>query len=67
MMTELRGASNAKAKLELEWRPAHPRATGALPTEAGVDGGGRLVRFSYRPVPADQPKQEAPWPTTDRR
>ena len=24
MMTELRGASNAKAKHELEWRPAHP-------------------------------------------
>jgi hypothetical protein len=22
-MTELRGASNAKAKRELEWRPAH--------------------------------------------
>jgi nucleoside-diphosphate-sugar epimerase len=24
MMTELRGASNAKAKRELAWRPAHP-------------------------------------------
>src|SRR6202012_5281994 len=24
MMTELRGASNAKAKRDLEWRPAHP-------------------------------------------
>jgi nucleoside-diphosphate-sugar epimerase len=24
MMTEVRGASNAKAKRELEWRPAHP-------------------------------------------
>ena len=24
MMTDLRGASNAKAKRELEWRPAHP-------------------------------------------
>ena len=23
MMTELRGASNAKAKRELQWRPAH--------------------------------------------
>jgi nucleoside-diphosphate-sugar epimerase len=23
-MTEIRGASNAKAKRELEWRPAHP-------------------------------------------
>ncbi|HJX26803.1 MAG TPA: NAD(P)-dependent oxidoreductase, partial [Thermoanaerobaculia bacterium] len=24
MMTELRGASNAKAKRELGWHPAHP-------------------------------------------
>jgi hypothetical protein len=24
MMTELRGASNAKAKRELAWRPAYP-------------------------------------------
>jgi nucleoside-diphosphate-sugar epimerase len=24
LMTELRGASNAKAKRELAWRPAHP-------------------------------------------
>jgi hypothetical protein len=24
MMTEVRGASNAKAKRELAWRPAHP-------------------------------------------
>jgi hypothetical protein len=24
MMTELRGAANAKAKRELQWRPAHP-------------------------------------------
>lgn len=24
MMTDVRGASNAKAKRELEWRPAHP-------------------------------------------
>jgi nucleoside-diphosphate-sugar epimerase len=24
LMTEMRGASNAKAKRELEWRPAHP-------------------------------------------
>jgi hypothetical protein len=23
-MTEIRGASNEKAKRELEWRPAHP-------------------------------------------
>ena len=25
MMTQLRGASNAKAKREQAWRPAHPR------------------------------------------
>lgn len=24
MMTELRGASNAKAKRELDWHPGHP-------------------------------------------
>ena len=24
MMTEIRGATNAKAKRELQWRPAHP-------------------------------------------
>lgn len=24
LMTELRGASNAKAKRELAWQPAHP-------------------------------------------
>jgi hypothetical protein len=24
MMTDVRGASNAKAKRELAWRPAHP-------------------------------------------
>ncbi len=30
MMTELRGASNAKAKRELDWRPAHPSWRGAL-------------------------------------
>jgi hypothetical protein len=24
MMTEIRGASNGKAKRELRWRPAHP-------------------------------------------
>jgi hypothetical protein len=24
MMTEIKGASNAKAKRELAWRPAHP-------------------------------------------
>jgi nucleoside-diphosphate-sugar epimerase len=30
MMTELRGASNAKAKRELGWVPAHPSLVGAL-------------------------------------
>jgi nucleoside-diphosphate-sugar epimerase len=30
MMTELRGASNAKAKRELDWRPAHPTWRGGL-------------------------------------
>jgi nucleoside-diphosphate-sugar epimerase len=42
MMTEIRGASNAKATRELEWRPAHPSwrhgfATTSLP--ATVTGG----------------------------
>jgi nucleoside-diphosphate-sugar epimerase len=43
MMTEIRGASNAKAKRELQWRPAHPSwrhgfATTSLPATmtAGV-------------------------------
>jgi nucleoside-diphosphate-sugar epimerase len=31
MMTELRGASNAKAKRELGWQPAHPTWREALP------------------------------------
>jgi nucleoside-diphosphate-sugar epimerase len=30
MMTEVRGASNAKAKRELGWRPAHPSWRGVL-------------------------------------
>lgn len=30
MMTEVRGASNAKAKRELGWRPAHPSWRGSL-------------------------------------
>ena len=30
MMTEVRGASNAKAKRELDWRPAHPSWRGVL-------------------------------------
>ncbi len=42
MMTEIRGASNAKAKRELQWRPAHPSwrqgfATTSL--RAAVTGG----------------------------
>ena len=32
MMTELRGASNAKAKRELAWRPAHPSWRGGFAT-----------------------------------
>ena len=53
MMTEIRGASNAKAKRELAWRPAHPSwregfasvaaeargRIGGVPQEAVVDGG----------------------------
>jgi nucleoside-diphosphate-sugar epimerase len=44
MMTEVRGASNAKAKRELQWRPAHPSwrhgfTTTSLP--ATVTGGSR--------------------------
>jgi hypothetical protein len=30
MMTDVRGASNAKAKRELAWRPAHPSWRDAL-------------------------------------
>jgi hypothetical protein len=30
MMTELRGASNAKAKRELGWAPRHPSLVGSL-------------------------------------
>jgi nucleoside-diphosphate-sugar epimerase len=35
MMTELRGASNAKAKRELRWRPAHPSWRQGLTVAAG--------------------------------
>jgi nucleoside-diphosphate-sugar epimerase len=35
MMTELRGASNAKAKRELDWRPAHPSWREGFSTAAG--------------------------------
>jgi hypothetical protein len=34
MMTEVRGASNAKAKRELAWRPRHPSWREALAREA---------------------------------
>jgi nucleoside-diphosphate-sugar epimerase len=34
MMTELRGASNAKAKRELDWQPSHPTWRTALGREA---------------------------------
>jgi hypothetical protein len=30
MMTEIRGASNAKAKRELGWTPRHPSLVGAI-------------------------------------
>ena len=35
MMTEIRGASNAKAKRELAWRPAHPSWRDGLAAAAG--------------------------------
>ena len=35
MMTEVRGASNAKAKRELGWTPRHPSVVGALARGAG--------------------------------
>jgi hypothetical protein len=35
MMTELRGASNAKAKRELAWRPAHASWREGLAAAAG--------------------------------
>ena len=33
MMTEIRGASNGKAKRELGWQPRHPSFTRALAEE----------------------------------
>jgi nucleoside-diphosphate-sugar epimerase len=45
MMTEVRGASNAKAKRELGWVPRHPTWRGHL----GTDGG---------PPPAERPRRE---------
>jgi hypothetical protein len=47
-MTDLRGASNAKAKRELGWQPAHPSwregfAT-AVAGDAEVSSGGRPRR-----------------------
>jgi hypothetical protein len=44
LMTEVRGASNAKAKRELGWRPAHPswrqgfRAGLGLPSQDHAPG-----------------------------
>jgi len=35
MMTEVRGASNAKAKRELGWVPQHPSFVGSLAAVAG--------------------------------
>jgi len=35
LMTEVRGASNAKAKRELGWTPRHPSVVGALARGAG--------------------------------
>jgi hypothetical protein len=32
MMTEVRGASNAKAKHELDWQPGHPSWRGGFAT-----------------------------------
>ena len=34
MMTEIRGASNAKAKRELGWIPRHPSLVGSLAARA---------------------------------
>jgi hypothetical protein len=34
MMTEVRGASNAKAKRELGWTPRHPSLAGSLAAAA---------------------------------
>ena len=42
MMTEIRGATNAKAKRELQWRPAHPtwrQGFAAASPPATVTGG----------------------------
>jgi nucleoside-diphosphate-sugar epimerase len=39
MMTELRGASNAKAKRELGWSPGHPSWRQGFRELTGVDGG----------------------------
>ena len=44
MMTEVRGASNAKAKRELGWVPRHPTWRGHLGTDGGPPPDGRLRR-----------------------
>lgn len=41
MMTEVRGASNAKAKRELAWLPAHPSWRDGFVDAAGYSGGER--------------------------
>jgi hypothetical protein len=33
MMTDIRGASNAKANRELAWNPAHPELAGGIPRD----------------------------------
>jgi hypothetical protein len=43
-----------------------PTPKGILPAEVWLDEPGRLVRFSYRPVPSDHPKhRKVPWTTTE--
>jgi hypothetical protein len=43
-----------------------PTPKGILPAEVWVDESGRLVRFSYRPLPLEHPKHsKAPWITTE--
>jgi nucleoside-diphosphate-sugar epimerase len=39
MMTDVRGASNAKAKRELGWQPSHPTWRDGFASYAGVTGG----------------------------
>jgi 2-alkyl-3-oxoalkanoate reductase len=46
MMTKIRGSSNARAKRELGWRPAHPTWRTSLGCEALVEEGRRVLRAS---------------------